>query len=158
MSRNLGTGQPTIQCTAHGEYSHWRRECPYDNFCTTCNNHDHATHMCRAPKDTPQPSPAVCVYCGSMEHSSIQCCNRHIPPEATRDQEFQHTNSKISGKTGFQSTYNLGRASQPHTHRSYVTDRGLSVPARGLWDLGELRLPPKGAVLSLTLLLVQCLQ
>ena len=46
-SRNLGTGRPTIQCTACGEYSHWRRECPYDNYCMTCNNHDHATHMCR---------------------------------------------------------------------------------------------------------------
>ena len=40
----------------------------------------------------------------------------------------------------------------------YVTDRGLSAPACGLWDLGELRLPPKGAVLSLTLLLVRCLR
>ena len=47
-SRNLGTGRPTIQCTACGEYSHWRRECPHDNYCTTCENHDHATHMCRA--------------------------------------------------------------------------------------------------------------
>ena len=47
-SRNLGTGRPTIQCTACGKYSHWRRECPYDNYCTTCKNHDHATHMCRA--------------------------------------------------------------------------------------------------------------
>ena len=46
--RNLGTGRPTIQCTACGEYSHWGRECPYDNYCTTCKNHDHATHMCRA--------------------------------------------------------------------------------------------------------------
>ena len=25
ISRNLGTGRPTIQCTAYGEYSHWRR-------------------------------------------------------------------------------------------------------------------------------------
>ena len=47
-SRNLGTGRPTIQCTACGEYSHWRKDCPHDNFCTTCNNHNHATHMCRA--------------------------------------------------------------------------------------------------------------
>ena len=46
-SRNLGTGRPTIQCTVCGEYSHWRRVCPYNNYCTTCKNHDHATHMCR---------------------------------------------------------------------------------------------------------------
>ena len=35
-SRNLGTGRPTIQCTVCGEYMHWRRECPYDNYCITC--------------------------------------------------------------------------------------------------------------------------
>ena len=35
-SRNLGTSRPTFQCTACGEYSHWRRECPCDNYCTTC--------------------------------------------------------------------------------------------------------------------------
>ena len=119
ISRNLGTGRPTIQCTACREYSHWRRECPYDNFCTTCNNHNHATHMCRAPKDTPQQNPAMCVYCGITEYSSVQCHNRCILPEATRDQAFQHTNSKILGKAGFQSTNNQRGASQPHAHRSY---------------------------------------
>ena len=35
---------------------------------------------------------------------------------------------------------------------------GLSALARGLRDSGELRLPPKGAVLSLALLLVRCLR
>ena len=124
ISRNLGTGRPTIQCTSYGVYSHWRRECPYDNFCTTCNNHDHAMHMCRAPKDTPQQNTTRCVYCCSMEHSSVQCCNRHIPPEATRDQKFQFTNSKIFGKAGFQSTNNQRGASQPHAHKSYSKNLG----------------------------------
>ena len=32
ISRNLGTGQPTIQCTACEENTHWSRSCPYDNF------------------------------------------------------------------------------------------------------------------------------
>ena len=106
-SRNLGTGRPTIQCIACGEYPHWRRECPYDNFCTTCNNHDHVTHMCRAPKQTTQQSPAICVYCGSTDHSSSRYCNRPwdnreqpcSTPEALRNQEFQHPNSKISGNS-----------------------------------------------------------
>ena len=38
-----------------------------------------------------------------------------------------------------------------------VMDCGPSAPAHGLWDLGELCLPLKGAVLSLALLLVRCL-
>ena len=126
-SRNLGTGRPTIQCTACGEYSHWRRECPYDNFCTTCNNHNHATHMCRAPKQIPQQSVVICMYCGSSEHSSSQCHNRPwdnkdqpcITPEAIRDQEFQCANGEILGSKGFQSSNTQGRADQPHSHRSY---------------------------------------
>ena len=130
-SRNLGTGRPTIQCTACGEYSHWRRECPYDNFCTTCNNHDHATHMCRAPKQTPQQSPAICIYCGRTEHMAHknatighgiteQPCSTL---EALRNQEFQCANGKILGNNnrnaGFQSSNTQGWAGQPHLQRSY---------------------------------------
>ena len=37
-------------------------------------------------------------------------------------------------------------------------DCGPSVPAHGLWDSDELCLLPKGAVLSLALLLVWCLR
>ena len=68
QTRNLGTGRPIIQCTACAEYTHWSRSCPYDNFCTTCNNQDHATHMCRASR--PKPSPVICIYCGSTDHRS----------------------------------------------------------------------------------------
>ena len=96
-SRNLGTGRPMIQCTACGEYSHWRRECPYDNYCTTCNNHDHATHMCRACRQANnnqgqqgQQSPQVCIYCGSIEHSSYNC---HRRPWDNREQPCSTTNS-----------------------------------------------------------------
>ena len=109
---DLGTGRPTIQCTACGEYSHWRRECPYDNFCTTCNNHDHCnTHVQDTKAGHLQQSPVICVYCGSSEHSSSQCHNRpwdnrdqpHITLEAIRNQEFQCANSEILGSAGFQS-------------------------------------------------------
>ena len=108
-SRNLGTGRPTIQCTACGEYSHWRRECPYDNYCTTCENHNHGTHMCRARRQATnnqgqqgQRSLQICIHCGSMEHNSSNCQRRpgnnreqpHSTPESSRlilmFQEDQH--------------------------------------------------------------------
>ena len=54
QSRNLGTGQPKMFCTACGEYNHWRKDCPYDCHCDNCDSDSHATHMCRAP---PKPSP-----------------------------------------------------------------------------------------------------
>ena len=47
--------------------------------------------------------------------------------------------------------------SQPTQGHQNVMDRGPSAPAHELRDSGELCLPPKGMVLSLTLLLVQCL-
>ena len=82
--RNLGTGRPTIQCTVCGEYSHWRRECLYDNYCTTCNNHDHATHMCRAHRQAAnnqgqqgQQSPQICV-------STVEALNT-VHPTAVGD-------------------------------------------------------------------------
>ena len=72
QSRNLGTRRPTIQCTACNKYRHWQRGCPCKNFCTTCNGHKHTTHMCKVPRNTPQRSPVMCLYCSSSEHSATQ--------------------------------------------------------------------------------------
>ena len=133
--RNLGTGRPTIQCTACSEYSHWRRECPYDNYCTTCNNHDHATHMCRAHRQATnnqgqqgQQSPQICVYCGSIEHSSSNCHrrpwdNREQPcgtPKSLR--KDQQANSEIlgnaMGRTAPTGANTQGHPPQPQSQRS----------------------------------------
>ena len=115
-------------------YSHWRRECPYDNYCMTCNNHDHATHMCRAHRQSNnkgqqgQQRPPICVYSGSAKHSSSNCCrrpwdNREQPcctPESLKRNQL--SNSKILGNatgntasTGY-STH--GRSSQSQFQRS----------------------------------------
>ena len=129
-SRNLGTGRPTIQCTACGEYSHWRRECPYDNYCTTCNNHDHATHMCRAHRQANnnqgqqvQQSPQICVYCGSTEHSSSNCHrrpwdNREQPCSTTDSlRRDQQASSKIPGNAAGR-TASMGANTQVHPPQS----------------------------------------
>ena len=129
-SRNLGTGRPTIQCMACGEYSHWRRECLYDNYCTTCNNHDHATHMCRAHRQInnnqgqqDQQSPQICVNCGSAEHSSSNCHRRpwdnreqpHSTPNSFR--RDQQANSEISGNAAGR-TASTGANTQVQPHQS----------------------------------------
>ena len=142
-SRNLGTGRPTIQCTACGEYSHWRREYPYDNYCTTCKNHDHATHMCRACRQATnnqgqqgQRSPQICVYCGSIEHSSSNCHrrpwdNREQPwgtPESLR--KDQQANPKISGnamgRAAPMGANTKGQPCQPKSQRSNTGHDGKS--------------------------------
>ena len=78
QSRNLGTGQPKMFCTACGEYNHWRKDCPYDCHCDNCDSDSHTTHMCRAPpkpSPTPSPQPVICIYCGSSDHRSMECSN-----------------------------------------------------------------------------------
>ena len=78
QSRNLGTGQPKMFCTACGEYNHWRKDCPYDCHCDSCDSDSHTTHMCRAPpkpSPTSSPQPVICVYCGSSDHRSMECSN-----------------------------------------------------------------------------------
>ena len=144
MSRNLGTGRPTIQCTACGEYSHWRRECPYDNYCTTYNNHDHATHMCRVYRQSNnngqqgQQSPVICVYCGSAKHSSANCHrrpwdNREQPcgtPDSLR--RNQPSNSEISrnatGNTASMGANTHRCSSQSQFQRSNSKYLGNSRP------------------------------
>ena len=96
--------------------------------------------MCRAPKQTPQQSPTICVYCGSTEHSSLQCHNRPwdnrdqpcSTPEALRNQEFQHANGKILGNdnrsSGFQAPNTQGQAGQPHLQRYYSKISGNADP------------------------------
>ena len=84
-------------------------------------------HTCAGHPSRHLNSPAICVYCGSTEHSSTQCCNRPWDngeqlcsmPEALRNQEFQHANSEILENTGFQSANSQGQAGQLHSHRSY---------------------------------------
>ena len=78
QSRNLGTGQPKMFCTACGEYNHWRKDCPYDCHCDNCDSNSHTTHMCRAPpkpSPNPSPQPLICIYCGSSDHRSMDCSN-----------------------------------------------------------------------------------
>ena len=85
-SRNLGTGHPKLFCTTCGGYDHWRKDCPYDCHCDNCDSDSHTTHMCRAPirpSPTPSPQPLICVYCGSMDHRSIEC---HSHPRDNREE------------------------------------------------------------------------
>ena len=143
--RNLGTGRPTIQCTACGEYSHCRRECPYDNYCTTCKNHDHATHMCRVHRQTNnnpgqqgQQSPQICVYCGSTEHSSSNCHrrpwdNREQPCSAPNSLRHHQANSIISGNaTG--RTASMDANTQAHPHQSQ-SQRSNSEKVRNMRNM-----------------------
>ena len=123
QSRNLGTGHPKLFCTACGEYDHWRKDCPYDCHCDNCDSDSHATHMCRAPpksSPTPSPQPVICIYCGSSDHSSMECSNHpqdnreegHAPSPAPnrynreKQQKSAVASSKISQKSNGRSRNN----------------------------------------------------
>ena len=79
MSRNLGTGRPTIQSTAWGEYSHWGRKCPYDNYCTMCNNHDTCAGLTDRPTTKVNRISRVHLYVSTVELLST------VHPIATGD-------------------------------------------------------------------------
>ena len=133
ISRNLGTCRPTIQCMACGEYMYWRRECLYDNYCTTCINLDNATIMGRAfnratKNQQSQQSLSICVYCGSVEHSLATCHkrpwdNREQPcgtPDTLRNQQNQPSNTIIlettPGNVTFMGSNTHGHSSQSQSH------------------------------------------
>ena len=100
-----------------------------------CNNHDYATHMCRACRQAAnnqgqqgQQSPQICVYCGSIEHSSSNCHrrpwdNREQPcgtPKSLR--KDQQANSEIlgnaMGRTAPMGANTQGHLPQPQSQRS----------------------------------------
>ena len=86
-SRNLGTGRPTIQCTACGEYSHWRRECPYIETMTML-------HTCVGSTDRPTTTQ---VNKASRVHkyvSTVEVLERGYNPETPFN--FSHQSSVMS--------------------------------------------------------------
>ena len=128
QSRNLGTGQPKMFCTACGEYNHWRKDCPYDCHCDNCDSDSHATHMCRAPpKPSPNlsPQPLICIYCGSSDHRSMECSNHPrdnreegcapSPAPSQYNHEKQQKSALASGKNSQKPNGKLKNKGKPRT-------------------------------------------
>ena len=72
--RNIGTDMPHVQCSACGGDDHFRKGSLQDNFCNRCRSRSHATHICRALTNSGK-SNNICVYCGSIYHTSGNCTN-----------------------------------------------------------------------------------
>ena len=87
--KNLGTKIQTRQntsnqteshrqplgCTACGGRDHLRKDCREDVFCNNCRTRSHTTEMCRATSYQAMGN-SICIYCGSINHSSGKCHNK----------------------------------------------------------------------------------
>ena len=67
--------RPQLNCTACGGRDHLRKDCCEDIFCNKCRTRSHATEMCRVPTQ-PVTGTAICIYCGSVNHTSGKCHNK----------------------------------------------------------------------------------
>ena len=64
-----------LNCTACGRQDHLRKDCREDVFCNNCRTRSHATEVCRALSQH-TPGNILCVYCGSINHTSSNCRNK----------------------------------------------------------------------------------
>ena len=64
-----------LNCTACGRQDHLRKDCSEDVFCNNCRTRSHATEVCRALSQH-TPGNILCVYCGSINHTSSNCRNK----------------------------------------------------------------------------------
>ena len=74
-STQVESHRPQLSCTACGGRDHLRKDCHEDVFCNRCRTRSHATEMCRVPTQ-PATGMTICIYCGSVNHTSGKCCNK----------------------------------------------------------------------------------
>ena len=67
--------RPQMNCTAGGGTDHLRKDCHEDVFCNGCRTRSHATEVCHVPAK-PVTGNIICIYCGSVNHTSGRCCNK----------------------------------------------------------------------------------
>ena len=129
--RNTTNTDPAIQpsntiiCSRCGKSGHWRRNCPYYNFCDFCRVTTHSTHMCRANKHG--PGSPVCIYCGKTNHSFAYC--RYRPRD--NQEEPKHTPEVLkTGATGKNSASAVRNQGGP-AHRNPNSNPFSHIDGRG---------------------------
>ena len=102
-SNQVESCRPQINCTACRGYDHLRKDCHEDVFCNRCRTRSHTTEMCHVPAQ-PATGNIICIYCGSVNHTSGRCHNKpndnREEPWSTlrdlRDQKPKKTYSRMS--------------------------------------------------------------
>ena len=89
-------------CTACRGDDHLRKDCHEDVFCNKCRTRSHTTEMCRVPAQ-PATGNIICIYCGSINHTSGRCHNKtntkreepRSTPRDLRDQRPKKNHSSM---------------------------------------------------------------
>ena len=74
-SNQVESCRPQLNCTTCGGCDHISKDCHEDVFCNRCRTRSHTTEMCRVPTQ-PATGNTICIYCGSVNHTSGKCCNK----------------------------------------------------------------------------------
>ena len=141
-SNQVESHRPQLNCTACGGRDHLRKDCRKDVFCNKCRTRSHATEMCQVPKQ-PATGNAICLYCGSVNHTSGKCCNKpndnreepRSTPRDLRDQRPRINNSRMGQPqvSHHQIRFNegLNRQYSPNYTNPYQSTLG-SIPGQDL--------------------------
>ena len=134
--------RPQIICTTCGRNDHLRKDCHKDIFCNRCRTRSHTTEMCQVPAQ-PTTGNTICIYCGSINHTSGRCRNkpndnREEPRSTPRDlieqrPRINHSRMGQPQVSHHQARFNKGlnRQYSPNYANPYQSTLG-SIPGQDL--------------------------
>ena len=129
-------------CTACGGYDHLRKDCHEDVFCNRCRTRSHTIEMCHVPTQ-PATGNIICIYFGSVNHTSGRCCNKpndnreepRSTPRDLRDKKPKKMYSRMSQPqvSRHQTRFNegLNKRYSPNYANPYQSPLG-SIPGQDL--------------------------
>ena len=141
-SNQVESCRPQINCTTCRGHDHLRKDCHEDVFCNRCRTRSHTTEMCRVPTQ-PATGNTICIYCGSINHTSGRCHNkpnnnREEPQSTPRDLREQrprinHSRMGQPQVSHHQTRFNegLNRQYSPNYTNPYQSTLG-SIPGQDL--------------------------
>ena len=141
-SNQMESRRPQINCTTCRGHDHLRKDCHEDVFCNRCRTRSHTTEMCQVPTQ-PATGNTICIYCGSVNHTSGKCHNKpndnreepRSTPTDLRDQRPRINHSRMGQLqvSCHQIRFNegLNRQYSPNYSNPYQSTLG-SIPGQDL--------------------------
>ena len=134
--------RPQVNCTACRGTDHLRKDCHEDVFCNRCRTRSHTTEVCHVPAK-PVTGNIICIYCGSVNHTSGRCHNKpndnreepRSTPRDLRDQKPSKNYNRMSQPqvSHHQARFNegLNKRYSPNYVNQYQSPLG-SIPGQDL--------------------------
>ena len=95
-SNQVESRRPWINCTPAGDMNTLGKTV-VRMFLHRCRTRSHATEMCQVPTQ-PATGNTICIYCGSINHTSCRCHNKQTIIERNQGQHRGASEIKDPGK------------------------------------------------------------